>query len=164
MRIPFSPPSCRAVRAPQPGHQPGFTLLELLVVMVILSLLLTTVPPLLSRAIPGTELRGAARELVAGLREARGQAIASGRDVALVLDLEGRWFQVEGAARKRQLPSAIALRLTTAESETEEEGNRGRIRFYPDGSASGGRVTLAREGQTRVVEVDWLTGRVTLDE
>jgi general secretion pathway protein H len=152
-----------AGRAPRPVGPAGFTLLELLVVMVILSLLLTTVPPLLSKAIPGAELRGAARELVAGLRQARGQAIASGRDVALALDLEARWFRVEGAARKRPLPAAIGLRLTTAESALEDRA-RGRIRFYPDGSSSGGRITLAGAGQRRVVEVDWLTGRVTLHD
>jgi general secretion pathway protein H len=156
-------PRCRISRPLPPAPPPGFTLLELLVVMAVLSLLLTTVPPLLSRALPGAELRGAAQQVTAGLRQARGRAIATGRDTALVLDLEARWFQVEGVQRRRPLPEGVGLRLTTAESEVAAR-RRGRVRFYPDGSSSGGRIILARAGRRWVVDVDWLTGRVTLGD
>ena len=41
-----------------------------------------------------------------------------------------------------------------------EEGNRGRIRFFPDGSSTGGRVTLTSDERLYHVDVDWLTGQV----
>jgi hypothetical protein len=44
---------------------------------------------------------------------------------------------------------------------------RGAILFFPDGSSTGGGVRLepARlQGETIVVSVDWLTGRVALEE
>jgi len=52
-------------------RQRGFTLLELLVVLVIAVLLVSLTPPLLSGLSGSTELRGAARQLAAGLRFAR---------------------------------------------------------------------------------------------
>ena len=38
----------------------------------------------------------------------------------------------------------------------------GDIRFNPDGSSSGGRITLADGSRRVAVGVDWLTGRVTV--
>ena len=42
----------------------GFTLLEILVVMVIAVLMLTLIPPLFSSAVSGTKLKGSARDFV----------------------------------------------------------------------------------------------------
>ena len=46
-----------------------------------------------------------------------------------------------GAARAR-CPQRLDLKLYTAQSEIVDD-KRGAIRFYPDGSSTGGRVTLA---------------------
>jgi len=51
------------------------------------------------------------------------------------------------------------VRLATA-AEEQESPRIGRIRFYPDGSASGGGVLLSRDGERLAVLVDWLTGTV----
>jgi len=40
----------------------------------------------------------------------------------------------------------------------------GGIRFFPDGSSTGGRISVARGQRTLVVEVDWLLGRVSVNE
>jgi len=41
-------------------------------------------------------------------------------------------------------------------------GREGDIRFNPDGSSTGGRISLA-DGRRRIgVGVDWLTGRVSV--
>jgi general secretion pathway protein H len=44
-----------------------------------------------------------------------------------------------------------------------DEGT-GRIRFFPDGSATGGRVTLIGQNQTLVVDINWLTGEIKLGD
>ncbi len=66
----------------------GFTLVELLVVLAIAGLLLAVTPPLISAAMPGVELKAAARRTAGALRLAREVAIASGRDAAWVIDVE----------------------------------------------------------------------------
>jgi general secretion pathway protein H len=55
------------------------------------------------------------------------------------------------------------MKLLTAQSELTEDG-KGRIRFYPDGSSTGGRVTILRDTKEWRVEVAWLTGEVRLEE
>ena len=37
------------------------------------------------------------------------------------------------------------------------------IRFAPDGSSSGGRISLFSKNKKYIVYVDWLTGRVVID-
>ena len=58
------------------------------------------------------------------------------------------------------LPEDIALELFTARSELESD-TVGRVRFFPDGSSTGGRITLSLAERRYMVDVDWLTGRVT---
>ncbi|CAK0753740.1 general secretion pathway protein H [Gammaproteobacteria bacterium] len=138
---------------------PGFTLLELLVVLAIAGFLMAVVPPLISAALPGVETQAAARKLAAGLRFARGQAVYGGTPAALTLDLDHAQFTLSGQGRPVSLPARVKLHLTTVYSERLGE-HQGAIRFFPDGSSTGGRirVSLGRSGYD--VDVAWLTGRV----
>jgi general secretion pathway protein H len=44
----------------------------------------------------------------------------------------------------------------------ERQGSQiGSIRFNPDGSSTGGRISLADGGRAITIGVDWLTGRIT---
>jgi len=139
----------------------GFSLLELLVVLALAALLLNLAPPLVSTALPGTELEAAARELAAGLRMARSLAVTRQREASLHLDLERRTFRVAGSPRVHAIPHRLRLRLITAESELEGARQAG-IRFFPDGGSTGGRITLDNGRRTLGVDVDWLTGRVRI--
>lgn len=139
----------------------GFTLLELVVVLALATVLIAIVPPLITAAIPGIELKSSARRVAAGLRLAREEAIRRDRDIAFTLDLEERTYQVDGGFRLIQLPEAIDLKLTAAESEMQDK-QVGAVRFYPDGSSTGGRIIIAREDIGWQVGVQWLTGRILM--
>jgi general secretion pathway protein H len=147
----------------RPAAARGFTLLELLVVLVIAASGYALVVRFTSGGVSGAELKSAARAVAAGLRDARGIAIARQQSTALVLDLEGRSMEVGEGLRARQLPARLDMKLYTAQSEIVD-GKRGAIRFYPDGSSTGGRVTLASGERRFLVDVDWLTGRVSIKE
>jgi general secretion pathway protein H len=140
----------------------GFTLLELLLVLVIMATGYVLVVRLATGGVSGAELKSAARAVAAGLRDARGTAIATQESAALTLDLDKRSFEVPGR-RARARPERHELKLYTAQSEIVDE-HRGAIRFYPDGSSTGGRVTVASGERKLLVDVDWLTGRVTIKE
>ncbi len=139
----------------------GFTLLELLVVLTLAAVLLATIPPLLSKGLSNAELRGAARQLAASLRFARSQAITKGEEAVLVLDVEQRRYRVQGMRREFHLPRELSVKIVTAESEVSGS-DTGTIRFFPNGSSTGGRVTVANEKRKVDVDVDWLTGRIAL--
>lgn len=138
----------------------GFTLLELLAVLVILALIMAVAGPSLNRS-SATELKASARGLAVGLRWARNVAMTKNQPAALSVDVEQRQFQIPGEKRVREIPSNIKITLFTARSEVQTQ-ERGTIRFYPDGSSTGGRITLATDKLTYLIDVDWLTGKVRI--
>ncbi len=141
-------------------RQAGFTLLELLVVMVLMGLMYALVPPMFSSG-GGAELRAAARQLAAGLRKTRNQAIASRQEAVLTVDVAARQFRVAGDTRQFTLPREAQVKVLTAKSEAVDD-KVATIRFYPDGSSTGGGITLVNGGSQFRVDVDWLTGNVRL--
>lgn len=138
----------------------GFTLIELLVTLAILSLALVLIvgyKPPWSR---GVGLQATAGELAAGLRLARSEAISGNRPVVFDLDVIGHRYRV-GTGAPRRLPAGLSIELRTISGEARN-AREGDIRFNPDGSSTGGRISLI-DGQRRVaVGVDWLTGRVSV--
>ncbi len=140
----------------------GFTLVELLVVLALAAMLMAVTPPLISAALPGVELKAAARRTAASLRLAREQAIRSGQATVWQLNIASGDYHLEpGDGRSRRLPSGLELSLVTTEREQIDD-ERGGIRFFADGTSSGGRVVLARGERGFQVGVHWLTGRVLI--
>ncbi len=139
----------------------GFTLVELLVVLAIGGLLLAVAPPLISSAMPAVELKAAARRTAGGLRLAREIAVAQGRDAAWVLDIGSNRYSIEGDHRSGSLPGGLEIELLAADEEMRSN-SVGAIRFYPDGSSTGGRVILKRGDAGYQVGVNWLTGRILI--
>ena len=58
---------------------------------------------------------------------------------------------------------AIAVTFQTARQEQVSEAI-GQIRFFPDGSSTGGRIGLSRDERRAIVAVDWLTGLVSVED
>ena len=119
--------------------------------------------PVFRGGVSTTDLKVAAREVAAGLRLARGQAIAQKQQSVLEIDVTARAFRVLPDPRVHSLPSGIDIKLFTAASDLVSD-RVGAIRFYPDGGSNGGRITLAAGERKYDVDVDWLTGRVAILE
>lgn len=137
----------------------GFSLIELMVVMVLVSILFATVAVSINRSLSGAELRNASREVIAGLRHTRGQAIVKRRPTVFHVDADARTWQAAGR-EPETLPEGLDVTLTTARSELTGE-NAGGIRFYPDGASTGGSVTLSVEQREWHITVGWLTGEIS---
>jgi general secretion pathway protein H len=140
----------------------GFTLLELLVVMVIIGLALTLIPGFMLRGQPGLDVDVAARAIADALRQARSQAVLQNRDQLFALDVEERLFRASEKRPPVQMDKNIAITFETARSQLMSD-TIGQIRFFPDGSATGGRIGLTLNGRHAEVVVDWLTGLVSID-
>jgi general secretion pathway protein H len=149
----------------QPGYPArlprGFTLLELLVVLAVAGLIMAVTPPMLSKAMPGLQLKSSAREVAAGMRYARDRAVSWRTRTELRVDLEQRTVSVTGRPRPIQLSDDLDVALVTARSALEDD-QRGSIFFYPDGSSTGGRITVSRGTSGYDIDLDWLTGRVSI--
>jgi len=140
----------------------GFTLLELVVVLFIVVLGFSVVGINLSSGNEPTEIKAAARDIVSALRYARGQALMSHQETTLALDLAENNYTVSGRDRVYIIPKTIDVTLVTAQSELRGEG-LGNIRFFADGSSTGGRITLERGNTAWQIDINWLTGQIELE-
>jgi len=122
----------------------GFTLLELLVVLALVALLATALPIAFRHLIPGQQLKVATIELAGELRALQTKSALTG---------EKQEFRVEHT----RMSGGISVELAAP-------GNALRsidaIEFFPDGSSSGGRLTLVLGERRSELLVSALTGRV----
>src|SRR5687768_11675500 len=138
----------------------GFTLVEIVVVVVLMALLAGIGAMVIGAAFPGRQLRGSARDLAADLRFTRAQAIATGHEQVFELDVIGkRWKAADD--RTGEIPADIDVRVITARGESPAK-DVAAVRFFPDGAATGGRIVLSIDDAAWRVDVGWLTGEVTL--
>jgi len=147
----------------QRAREEGFTLLEIIVVLVIGAVAYSLILGIPLRGASTGDLKAAARTLASGLRQAQTIAITTRRDATLTVDVEAREYTLPGESAPRTLPNGIDLKLYTAQSEVTSQ-RKAAIRFYPDGSSTGGRITLAAGERKFLVDVDWLTGRVSIED
>ena len=103
------------------------------------------------------------RLVAAGLRSAQAQAITRNQERLFILDLEKRQFSLGTELLPTQLPASLTLKMKTAESEQISE-SEGGIRFFPDGSSTGGAITVTSGDTALSLSVDWITGRVTIHD
>lgn len=136
--------------------------MELLVVLAIVGLALALAVPSLGRTLPGLELRSEARTVAGAFREARAVAIGQNREATVVIDVEQRTLRLGSRALLRLNPR-LGISVRSAASEAPAPGTGG-ISFFPDGTSTGGRVTLSLGERQRHVLVDWLTGAVSIVE
>ena len=141
----------------------GFTLLEVIIVLALAAAIYGVVLGVPFGKASAADLKAAARSLAAGLRAAQSTAMATRRDALLTIDMESHEYVTTGEQQVRTIPKSIDLKLYTAQTEVTSE-HRGSIRFYPDGSSTGGRITVSTGERKYLVDVDWLTGRVAINE
>ena len=135
--------------------------LTLLVAVSMAALLGTLVAPMVSGA--PAELERATRGVAAGLRYTRSRALENNRPEAFVLDPRTHSYEVPEAGRSGKLPESVDVVFFSTREHRVARAD-GIIRFFPDGSSTGGRLELSAQGARFLVNVDWLTGKVDVIE
>jgi general secretion pathway protein H len=141
------------------GGDVGFTLLEMIVVLVILGLMAGLVVSRGPSRSAGLDLRAAATEITQTLRGARARAISTDRTVVFRVNPAAHVFTID-AAPPRRLPATIGVTVIALSGDVERD-RTADISFAPDGSSSGGRIDLVSGARHMQIDVAWLTGRVT---
>ncbi|NDY42089.1 prepilin-type N-terminal cleavage/methylation domain-containing protein, partial [Dissulfurirhabdus thermomarina] len=118
----------------------GFTLLEILLVMVLIGVSAGLVFVAVGGGAFQSERRRLLEDFTGALRDARTRGLLSGRPVFFVIDGEGRTY---GAGRRRPFPAEVQVE---GDGVVEAGGGVYGILFYPDGSSSGGRLDLRWAG------------------
>ncbi len=143
-------------------RQRGFSLLELIAVIVLIAIVITVASVNASKSLGSARTRAVSRDLVAALRYTRGQAIVHGEQRTFDVDLEHMRYQAPGR-ESVAFPDGIEVRVLTAANEVSPD-RVARVRFFPDGSSSGGRLSVVAGDRQWRVNIEWLTGEVALDE
>ena len=119
--------------------------------------------PMLSGVRAKADLRLAAREVATALRETRSRALSKDHPTVFAIDLTGGNYRSDGSEPAHRLPRGVqAILFTTTEDRVTD--TVGKIRFFPDGSSTGGGLRLVQADRQTELLVDWLTGRVSIDE
>ena len=142
-------------------RQAGFSLFELLIALTLVIAILALIPAYLSKGISAAELKSSVRQIGSGLQAARSEAISRNSQRVFVVDVDERQFFIGANGAANQLAKTLDLTLKTAESERISD-TRGGIRFFPDGSSTGGEVLVASDGRTLKIAVNWVTGKVAI--
>lgn len=154
-----TPPHCVISHA---AISQGFTLVEILIVITLVAALTLVLVGAMSGGMDGLKLRSSAKTLVAELRHARAQAIATGTVQRFTVVPEQRTWT--GAKQRRgEFPKALEVTFTGVRQVQAREGE-GVILFFEDGASTGGRVQLRVENAAWNADVAWLTGEVTLSK
>jgi len=143
-------------------REKGFTLLELIIVLFITVLGFSVIGINLSSGNEATKLKAAARDIVSALRFARGQALISHQETTLTIDLANNTYTVSQRDKVYSMPEEIDVTLVTAQSEIND--GLASVRFFPDGSSTGGRITLEWGKAGWRININWLTGQIELEE
>ena len=137
----------------------GFTFLELLVVMLLIAIASSLVYLSVGRSASQKEGRLFAGEMIGVVKRARSAAISTGRAVAFCISSQDRFCWVEGRQKKLDIPEKIRVQQ---QGMTNIDNDVYAIYFYPDGSSSGGEITLSVGDRSFLAfRVDVLTGIVT---
>lgn len=142
-------------------RQRGFTLIEIVVVVGLIALLTAVIAGTVVGGLGSAKVRAASKDLIAALRFTRSQAVVKREAKVLVLDVERRAYKVPGRDWV-ELPKDMQLSMLTAAQEQVGEGVA-QIRFFPDGSSTGGNIELSRGEAMWRIDIAWLTGEVRLN-
>ncbi len=135
----------------RPTDRRGFSLMELLIVLVLLGFATSIALPTVGRFMESFSFRRGTQEVLNTLRYARLQAIASRHPVLVTaakggepaLQLAGRTHEV------RPLPFQGEARIVLEPA---------KLVFHPEGMATSNRITVSQGNRVRRYAIDPLTG------
>lgn len=143
----------------------GFTLIELILVLVIISIAFAIVAPAVGNRFGGSDPKRTAAQLRTTLELLRLRALTDGIEQRLVIDPEdNQYWQEAGhqvAARddseeeydhedEQIISSDEDIQLSATSLWVREEGEV-EFRFYPDGTNSGGEITVEQQREANEV-------------
>ncbi len=141
----------------------GFTLLELMVVLIIIMVMVTAVVPNLDMLSPKYSLRAGAREIAATIESIRSQSVLIGKTFSIVYDLEEQQYWIlmpqeldeygeptdnerEIAGRKRDLPAGVEIVEVVSADNDSHKGAEVQFDFSPFGN-TGSHVVVVQYGE-----------------
>ncbi len=134
----------------------GFTLVEILVVIIILALAGSLVFVNVGKSITKKNTRAFAEQMILLCKKARRMALDEGVPVAFNISSNQRCCWIKDREKSIEFPEEMRIE---GEGISQLNEDLHTIRFYPDGSSDGGELTLSMPTlPDYTFRVDRLTG------
>jgi general secretion pathway protein H len=141
----------------------GFTLTEMVIVLAILSCLTVVALPYVNAGKEANDARSVALQIAGLLKQAQVMASRNSRPTSVRISLKGqRQVVVEPGRATVALSDKLAIRVVTAKHGPNSD--EAVFTFLPNGESTGGSVTIDAGLASNAISVDWLTGRVSVNE
>lgn len=138
----------------------GFSLVELLVVLLLIALGSAIVLPSIDRGLREQEVRQSALELAAVARNLRNRAVYENTLQRLVFNPLENSYQV---FRGEKVLLSSDIKIARIEGGEPVGGEIRQFIFFPNGSTLGGEIGISgRDGSSYIVRLDPLSGRVVV--
>lgn len=131
-------------------HDKGFTLIELILVLVIVGFLTALVAPAIT-SLTGLKLKTATRKMAAGLRYARSQAVTTGSEYQVVFDMGKGEMMIE-SLKEEEIPYSY--------SDDYEDGEEEALNGEEEEDDSAKRI---KKRKTYMIPKDVKLARVVID-
>ncbi|MEJ2697494.1 MAG: prepilin-type N-terminal cleavage/methylation domain-containing protein [Candidatus Sulfobium sp.] len=138
----------------------GFTLLELLIVLFLMTLMLGLSSVFFANTLPSGRFHATAREIAATVRHARSLAQIQGRDQTLLINLDTREYGIKGL-KTVAIPEGISIRIEDPFYGDIKEGKY-TFTFHSYGSAEGGTIVLWDDKRSVTISLDPVEGSIIL--
>jgi general secretion pathway protein H len=139
----------------------GFTLVEIMIVLLLLALMMGLISPTILSGIQRSSIRQVTTDLVMAIRRTRAQALTRNQEHYILFNLAENTYSVPPHKKTTKVPDSLTMELITANIE-QQDSTSGAIRFYGDGSSTGGTITIIHEHKKWIIDIPWLTGQVNL--
>lgn len=142
----------------RPSDAAGFSLVEMLVVLAIVSIIAGISAVSLQQIRNGKLPYRYAGDIAESMTALRYRALNTGRIQTADIDIEGKTISDTERRLRIVLPKTWALSVTIGRELAQVE-TVPQIMFHPDGTSSGAQIILRDPaGETAYVRVNWLTG------
>ena len=141
-------------------NRSGFTLLELIIVLFLITLMLGLSSAFFANTLPSARFNATVRELASTIRQARHLAQLNGEKQVFTIDMDSRSYGIERRGGKN-LPSGIDIKVVDPLAGDITSGKY-RMTFHPAGSTEGGTVVLWYDAKSAQINVDPVAGAVII--
>ncbi len=138
------------------SNNKGFTLLELIIVMLIIGLMLSLATVFFSSTLPSSRFSATTREMAATIRHARTLAQLKGEDQKVTIDMEARKYGIDNAA-SREIPPGISVKIIDPLLGDVQTGKY-EFNFPSIGGVEGGTIVIWNSKKTAKIEIDPIVG------
>jgi len=138
----------------------GFTLLELIIVIFLITLMLGLSSVFFANTLPSARFDATAREIAATIRQAKHLAQRKGEKQIVTINMDAKSYGIEGRGEKK-LPIGLDIKVIDPLAGDITNGNY-PIVFHMTGSTEGGTVILWNNSKVAQITIDPVAGAVIM--